>query len=330
MQNLIRQHVTPAVRLIVAGLLASIAGFSDSAAAADQTFGVLLKNIKNPFWSATDEGAKDAGKEIGVDVYVLASESDADVAPQLDICNTMLQRKTDALIVAAVNPTGLLPCLAQATKKGIPVLDIDANLIQDVAEKAGVNVTNSIGSDNRHAGALGADYIAKRLAKGKVLLLEGAPGALTATDRRDGFKEELAKVAPDLQIVASLTANWDRGKAADVTNDLLTRYPDLAVIFASNDQMALGAAEAARAAGKKDLMIVGVDGNPDAIQAIKEGRLTASVAQLPYLFGYNGVKMAKDILAGKKLEPWKQAVPVLVLDKAVLDAKTEPLLKYVR
>src|SRR5258708_9265121 len=167
MQNLIRQHVTPAVRLIVAGLLASIAGFSDSAAAADQTFGVLLKNIKNPFWSATDEGAKDAGKEIGVDVYVLASESDADVAPQLDICNTMLQRKTDALIVAAVNPTGQLPCLAQATKKGIPVLDIDANLIQDVAEKAGVNVANSIGSATLLGAAPCADVNPHGLAKGK-------------------------------------------------------------------------------------------------------------------------------------------------------------------
>src|SRR5260221_1911630 len=174
MQNLIRQHVTPAVRLIVAGLLASIAGFSDSAAAADQTFGVLLKNIKNPFWSATDEGAKDAGKEIGVDVYVLASESDADVAPQLDICNTMLQRKTDALIVPAVNPTGQLPCLAHATKKGIPVLDIDANLIQDVAEKAAVNAANSIGSGNPPPLARGGDQIAQRLAKCTVRMLQGA------------------------------------------------------------------------------------------------------------------------------------------------------------
>src|SRR5262245_11815963 len=206
-RNLKRWLLARVSGLIVIGLVAGIADLSNNAAAADQTFGVLLKNIKNPFWSAAEKGAKDAGKEIGVDVYVLASESDADVAPQLDICNTMLQRKTDALIVAAVNPTGLLPCLAQATKKGIPILDIDANLIQDVAEKAGVKVANSIGSDNRQAGALGADYIAKKLAKGKLLLLEGAPGALTATDRREGFKEELAKVAPNLQIVASLTAN---------------------------------------------------------------------------------------------------------------------------
>ncbi len=261
---------------------------------------------------------------------MLSAQSDADVGPQLDICNTMLERKTDALVVAAVNPTGLLPCLAQATKRGIPILDIDSNLVQDVAERAGVKLYNSIGSDNRQAGAEGARYLAGKIQKGKVLLLEGAPGTLTAIDRAAGFKEELLKVAPGLKIVASLTGNWERDKAANVTNDVLTANPDLVAIFASNDQMGLGAVEAARAAGRSDLIIVSVDGIPDAVAAIKEGRLAASVAQLPYLFGYRGVETAVAILGGKTFNPWKQVVPLVVLDKDVLQKGTDPMLKYVR
>jgi ABC-type sugar transport system substrate-binding protein len=220
---------------------------SSGAWAQQKTIGVLLKNVSNPFWDAAEQGAKDGAKAAGVDVYVLSAQSDADVGPQLDICNTMLERKTDALVVAAVNPTGLLPCLLQATKRGIPILDIDSNLVQDVAEKAGVKVANSIGSDNVQAGAEGAKYMTTKIQKGKVLLLEGAPGTLTAIDRAAGFKGELPKVAPGLQIVASLTGNWERDKAANVTNDVLTANPDLAAIFASNDQMGLGARRAPQA-----------------------------------------------------------------------------------
>ena len=120
--------------LAAGSLLSGVAG----SAAGAESFGVLLKNIRNPFWAAAEEGAKDAAAELdGVDVYVLAAESDAQVEPQLNICNTMLERDTDALIVAAVNPTGLLPCLTQATERGIPVVDIDANLDKEVAEAAG-------------------------------------------------------------------------------------------------------------------------------------------------------------------------------------------------
>ena len=96
--------------------LASAAIFTfqcGSAMAADKTFGVLLKNVKDPYWAFVSEGAKAAAKEIGVDVDVLAAQSDADVGPQLDMCNTMIQRKMDAFIVAAVTPTGLFPVLSR-------------------------------------------------------------------------------------------------------------------------------------------------------------------------------------------------------------------------
>lgn len=309
---------------------AALAFQCGSAMAAEKTFGVLLKNVKDPYWSFVSDGAKAAAKEVGVDVVVLAAQSDADVGPQLDICNTMIQRKMDAFIVAAVTPTGLFPCLTQVTKAGIPILDIDANLIQDQAEKAEVKVANSIGSDNYQAGVLAADYVASKMPNGKVLIIEGSPGSLPAIGRRDGFKDEAAKAHKGLQIVASLNANWDRNKAADIATDVLTRYPDLGAIYCASDEMAVAASEAARAAGKPNIITVGIDAMPDALKAIKSQRMTASVAQLPYLMGYQGVKMANDVLAGKTFTPWKQATPVFVVDKAILDANSEPLLKWVQ
>ena len=320
-----RNWIVPLIGLSVAAALAG------SATAADKpTIGVLLKNVKDPFWSFVEQGAKDAANAVGADVFVLASNSDADVGPQLDICNTMIQRKMDAMIVAAVTPTGLLPCLAEASKKGVVILDVDSNLIQDQAAAAGVNVANSVGSDNFQAGAIAAQYLADHLKSGKVVVIEGAPGSLPAIGRRDGFTQTLEKVAPDIKIVASLNANWDRSQAANIATDSLTRNPDLNAFFAASDEMALAAAEAARAAGRDDVITIGVDGMPDALKAIRQGRMTATAAQLPYLFGLRSVEMAKDILDGKTFTPWKQAVPVFAIDKDVLEANTEPLLKYVQ
>jgi ABC-type sugar transport system substrate-binding protein len=317
-------------RSLLALAVAAALAQAGHAEAANKTFGVLLKNVKDPYWAFVSEGAKAAAKEIGVDVVVLAADSDADVGPQLEICNTMIQRKFDAFVVAAVTPTGLFPCLSQLSKANIPILDIDANIVKDQADKAGIKVYNSIGSDNYQAGQLAADFVAKVMPKGKVLIIEGSPGSLPAIGRRDGFKEEAPKVDKDLDIVASLNANWDRSKAADIATDTITRFPDLGAIYCASDEMCVAAAEAARAAGKNDVITVGVDAMPDAIKAIKAGRMTGSVAQLPYLMGYQGVKMANDILGGKTFDPWKQPTPVFVVDKKILDANSEPLLKWVQ
>jgi len=132
---------------------------------------------------------------------------------------------------------------------------------------------------------MGADYLASALgkdAKGPVLVIDGMSGNVTGAKRAHGFAEELKKKAPGLNIVASLPGEWDSLKASDIANDTLQRNPDLVAIFCANDDMALGAVEAARAAGKDKLVVIGVDGTQSALKSIEAGRLNASVAQLPY------------------------------------------------
>jgi D-allose transport system substrate-binding protein len=298
-----------------------------------KTYAVLLKTLSNPFWGAMEQGIEDAAKAQGVDYYLQAVESDQAAEPQLNDCNTKLERKPAVLLTAAINSTNLLPCLKRANEEGIPVVDLDANIDYAIAKKAGVEIAFSIGSDNVAAGAKGADYVASALgddAKGPVLVIEGLSGNITGEKRAQGFKEELAKAAPGLKVAASLPGDWDRGKAANITNDMLTRYPDLKAIFAANDVMALGAVETVYAAGRgDDITVVGVDGNKDAVKSIENDRLDASVAQLPYLVGKEAVEKATEVLGGKKV-PQFIAVPTLVLTQKLLQEDNDPLLQYVK
>ncbi len=320
--------------LSLAVLAAAATVWSAGADAQDQqVYGVLMKTLSNPFWGAMEQGVQDGATEAGVEFYLQAVESDQAAEPQLNVCNTMLERSPTVMITAAINSTNLLPCLKQATDAGIPVVDLDANLDHDIAKEGGVDIAFTIGSDNEAAGAQGADYVVEQLgadAAGPVLVIEGLSGNITGQKRANGFASRLAEIAPGLEIVASLPGDWDRAKAANITNDIMTRNPDLVAIFAANDTMALGAVETVYAAGKgDDVIMVGVDGNVDAVESIKAGRLNASVAQLPYLVGKQAVERVTKILGGEEVETF-QYVDTLVLTQEVLEAGTEPLLEFVK
>ncbi len=323
------------LRTLCAGLTAVLIAISlGTAAQADKpVYGVLLKTLSNPFWGAMELGIRDGAKEAGVEYFMQAVESDQAAEPQLNTCNTMLERKPKVMITAAINSTILLPCLKRANDMNIPVVDLDANLDHAIAAKAGVKIAFTIGSDNVAAGRQGGDYLIQKLgknAKGAVLVIEGLAGNITGQKRAQGFRAEIAKLAPGLKVVASLPGDWDRQKAANITNDIMTRNQDLVAIFCSNDTMALGAVESAYAAGKGDkIVIIGVDGNVDAVKAIKAGRLSASVAQLPYLVGKQAVEKAKAVLAGQKVDEYTY-VPTLVLTKQVLEEGKEPMLQFVK
>ncbi len=311
----------------------ALAAMTATAQAQDRTYGVLMKTLANPFWGAMELGVRDGASNVGVEYYLQAVESDQAAEPQLNVCNTMLERSPTVMITAAINSTILLPCLKRANEMGIPVVDLDGNLDHDIAAEAGVEISFTIGSDNEAAGGQGADYVVEQLgadATGPVLVIEGLSGNITGQKRANGFAARLAEAAPGLEVVASLPGDWDRGKAANITNDIMTRHPDLKAIFAANDGMALGAVEAAYAAGKgDDIIIVGVDGNVDAVKSIEEGRLNASVAQLPYLVGKQAVEEVTAVLDGGTADKFI-FVPTLVLTKDVLDAGTEPMLEYVK
>lgn len=320
-------------RSVVRAVALGVALGAAPMAANAEGYAILMKTLSNPFWGAMGQGVEEAAEAAGVDYQVQAVESDQAAESQLNVCNTMLEREPEVLITAAINSTNLLPCIERATARGAVVVDLDGNLDPAVLEQAGIDIAFGIGSDNVAAGEQGAEWLVEQLgadAEGPVLVIEGLSGNITGEKRARGFSEKLAELAPELEVVASLPGDWDRGKAANITNDTLTRNPDLVAIFAANDGMALGAVEAAYAAGKGDqVTIIGVDGNSDAVKSIESGRLNASVAQLPYLVGKTAVEKAGEVLGGGDVEDFIY-VPTLVLTQDVLEAGSEPMLEFVK
>lgn len=160
-----------------------------------------------------------------------------------------------------------------------------------------------IGSDNRHAGQIAGDYIVKLLGgKGKVAVIRGILGITTHEDRLAGFREAIAR-APGIELVAVQPANSERALGMSVMENFLTTYPDLRAVFATNDQMALGAVEAVAArnlTGK--VAVVGVDATGEAVRAIQAGRLAGDVAMHPEVLGRSSVEAAIKAVRRQPLE----------------------------
>ncbi len=252
----------------------------------------------------------------------------------MNLCQAAIVQKPRIIVMGAETTALGLECYKQAQSKGILVADMDATVSVDLAKKSGVNLQYTVGADNTLIGEKVAEFVADRFKNKsetpKILILEGAIGSPPGQDRPHGFKTKLAVLLPKAQIVKSISADWDRLKAINITTDTLTRTPDINVIFAANDVMALGAVEAVRATGKqKQIMIIGVDGIADARKAISDGAMTASITQLPYYIGKRTAELAFDAVQGKSFARTETA-PLLILTKDVLADGKDPLLRYVR
>ncbi len=286
---------------------------------------VLIKGLSNPYWKTMQDGILDKSKELGISVYIQGIQSDSDSEGQLNMCQTILLKKPKALIFAAVNSVNLSPCLKQASESGIHLIDLDGGMSEANAKKQQLKISFSVASDNLELGKKAAEYLTGTI--GKVLIIEGYPGSEQGLMRVQGFKQNLPQ---GLEIVASLPGDWDRLKAADITTSVAINHSDLVAVFAANDLMALGAAEALFSTGLNNVKVIGIDGISDAIAAIQNGRLAASIAQLPYLIGSEALDKTIKLLSGRETYTYDQKVPVLVLDKNVLSKKQDELLQFIK
>ena len=261
---------------------------------------VILKTLSNPFWVAMKDGIEAEAKSQGVTVDVLAVDSEDDVQGQLKKFEDVLAKDYSAIGFAPISPVNLISAVAQASSKGIPVVNIDQKVDMKELKAAGGKIVSFVTTDNVKVGEKGAKYIIDTLGSsgGQVAILEGKAGAASGEDRKNGataaFKGNSA-----IDLVTSQPADWDRDKALNVTSNLIQRYPNLKAIYACNDTMALGAVQAAQNAGKH-IIIVGTDGAPEAIQAVKDGTLGATVAQDAAQVGAVSVKALMDAIKNKK------------------------------
>lgn len=262
----------------------------------DQTIGVVLKTLTSPYWQRVSNGAEEGGTEAGVTVTLAGATQESNIQEQVDKVRAAIVQEVDALVVAPTAADQLQPVLQEAVDAGIPVLLVDTNI--DGWDGA----LTFIGTDNHAAGAEAGKYILSQTDSGQVAFIAGVPGNPSTDDRIAGAKEELE--GSGIEVVAELNANSDRAEARAVMADILQANPDVNIVFAANDDMALGAIEAIKGAGLNpgDFIVIGVDGNKDAVESIQAGELTASVAQNPFNMGKQSVLSAKEVLDGTTIE----------------------------
>ena len=278
--------------------------------------GAIPITLANPFWVTVKEGYENTAKEFAVQIDVHAVPQENSIVAQLDILENLVAKGYEAISAHSITPHNLIPGLAKARAKGIPVIT-DGRVDLKAAKEAGADPIVIRLVDFYEQGRIGALFITKELKKsggGKVAIIEGLPGAPQAEARKNGAREIFTKESM-IQLVAVQPGNWDRMKAYNVTTNLLQAHPDLKGIFCANDVMALAAVEAIETAGKKgQIVVVGVDFIPQARKAIEEGRLAGSVAQSPFLVGEMCGRAAISAIL-KKTIPQDMFIPIILVSK---------------
>jgi ribose transport system substrate-binding protein len=255
------------------------------------TMGVSLSTLNNPFFVTLRDGAQAAADKLGVRLVVVDSQDDA--SQEASNIDDLIQQGVDALLINPTDSDAIVPSIRRANEAGIPVFTIDRGA-------SGGDVISHVASDNVAGGAMAATFLLEQVgSSANVVELEGILGTSAARDRGAGFNDVVG-AASGVTVVAKQTANFNRAEGLAVFENILQAQSSIDGVFAHNDEMILGAIEAAVAAGRaNDIVFVGFDAVDDAVNAVKAGSLAATVAQKPADIGSLGVETAYKHINGE-------------------------------
>ena len=239
--------------------------------------GFAQTESNNPWRLAQTASMKAEAERLGW--QIVYTDAAGSAAKQVADVNSMIAQGVDAIFLSPREEKPLIPAVMAAKKAGIPLFLIDRN-VDGALAKGGSDYVTFIGSDFLKEGTTAGENLVK-ITGGKAIILEleGSTGSSPANDRKKGFDAVIAK-NPGMKIVASQTGDFNRDKGRQVAESLLQAHPEATVIYAHNDEMAIGAISALEAAGKvpgKDVTVVSIDGEKDALQAIIDGKMAFSV-----------------------------------------------------
>jgi ribose transport system substrate-binding protein len=274
---------------------------------------VTVGDLGNPFFVQIAHGAQDAAKKINPGVKFTSESSNYDVNNQTNQMDNFVASGVNLILLNAADSKGIAPAVMRAKAAGATVVAVD------VGAEGGVDAT--VTSNNKQAGQLGGKFVADRLkGKGQIVIVNGPP-VTAVTDRVAGFLEEVKK-SPDIKILSQdQNAGGSRDGGLRVMTDLLTAFPKIDAVFAINDPTAIGCDLAAKQAQRKNFFIVGVDGAPDIVPALKDkdSLIAASAAQDPYTMAQKAVDIGYDIMNGKKPAEPLTLIPVELITKDNVD-----------
>jgi ribose transport system substrate-binding protein len=297
--------------LVIAAVLTVFLAWLPGAAAQDEPIrlGVSVSTQTNPFYQALAQGVADEGEALGAEVTVLSA--DDQLEKQISDVEDLIAAEIDVLLI---NPAQgeAVGVIEDAIDAGIPVITLQ----RAVASSA---VTSHLGTDNILIGQLAAEWLVDKLdGEGRIVVLEGIPGAASSEDRKTG-SAPVFEAADGIEVVAQQTAEYDRATALTVMENILQATPDIDAVFCYNDEMAMGALAALEGEGRDDVLIIGIDALPDALEAVSEGKLAMTIQIPVYDMGRLGARYAMEVAAGEMV-PLRSVIPVVFVTPENVDS----------
>ena len=266
----------------------------------------------NPFRIAETASMRSEAEKRGVE-NMLVTNAESSAPKQISDIKDMIAQGAEILVVAPLNAEGLAPAFEAARAEGVPVFLVDRETAGTPCE----DYITFMGSNFLQQGEIAAEEMAKATnEKAKIAVLEGVPGASVTADRTEGFEKGLEQY-PEMEIVASQTGNFLRAEGQQVMEQLIQSNPDINAVYAENDEMALGAIQALKDAGKdpgQDVKVVSIDGTRGAVQAIVDGDINTVIETNPR-FGPLAFDTIEKFLAGEPI-PQKIIVKDRVFDES--------------
>ena len=257
--------------------------------------GMVLSTLNNPFFVNMKDGAEKEAEKLGYDLVVLDSQNDP--AKERANVEDLVQLGVIALLINPTDSDAVVKTVEVANKSNIPVITLDR-------QANGGKITSHIASDNIKGGEMAAEYVLDKFKDEKgpinVVEIQGIPGASATRDRGEGFHNIMDK-NDKFNFISIQAADFDRQKGLQVMENIIQANPNIQVVFAHNDEMALGAVKAIKASGINAL-VIGFDGNDDAKDSIDANEMTATIAQQPDLIGALGVELANKIYSGESIK----------------------------
>lgn len=279
---------------------------------------LVMKSLANEFFLTMENGAREHQKKNAGAYDLLANgiKDETDVLKQVEIIDQMVAQRVDAIVIAPADSKALVNVCRKALDAGIVVVNIDNKFDAEVLASKNLRIP-FVGPDNREGARLAGEYLAKKLKAGdEVAIIEGLPGAFNGIQRRLGFED--AMKAAGMKIVESHSAEWHTEKANQVVAAMIPARPNLKGILCANDNMALGAVAALKAAGKADdVLVVGFDNLSDVRKLIREGKMLATVDQHGDQLAVFGIEYALEILRTKQV-PGDKKTPVDLITRETL------------
>lgn len=300
-------------------LSAAVVAPATAAEAHKPKIALVMKSLANEFFLTMENGAKEYQKQ-NADKFTLVSngiKNETDTANQIQIVEQMIVSKADAIIIAPSDSKALVPVVKKAIDAGILVINIDNKFDDAVLKDKNLNVP-FVGPNNRKGAKEIGDYLAKHLKKGdEVGIIEGIPTSTNSQQRTQGFQDAMAEGG--MKVVSVQSGQWEMNNANTIAAAILSEYPNIKALLADNDNMALGAVSAIRAAGKRgQVQVVGYD-NIEAIKPmLQDGRVLATADQYASKQAVFGIDTALEALkSGKKQSELKGSVetPVQLIVK---------------